>query len=188
MKHLIETMPPGLLGAVIAAVLLLAIYAVRKGYLKVHVKGFDLERPSVGNEPAKAMQPMTKNREMLLRMVNFTEDLMDWGQQEVTNRIRNQYGGEVNFLVVRLVCEKIFDRCLTWIILNHIEDTKEYFETKSAECFRAVITTLGGYVPDRVRTNEYQSLMRGISEEFVREFIKGICAIKAKEKKNELPK
>lgn len=185
MHRLIDGLPLWAIWTMIGGVVITAIYAIRRGYLHVHVKGIDISRPSVGNEPKKGTPPLEQDRAKLMAMVNFTEDLMDWGQQEITNRIRNMYGGEVNFLVVRLVCEKVYDRCLTWIILNHIEDTSEYVTRKVEECYKALIAVLGGYVPDRVRTKEYQTMLRAISEEFVREFVRGICSIKERSNTDE---
>lgn len=182
MKDIILSIPTPYLVAIIMITTTVIIMAVKAGYLKVHLKGFDIERPSKGNEPTKYTPPLTSNRVALHKMVNFTEDFIEWGKQEIANRIRDMYPDkEVDYLIVALVCEKIYDRCLTWIILNHITDTDEYKHDKIAECYRTIIVALGPHRPDRVKDPAYQAMMKGMATEFVNEFVRRIVAFKKEE-------
>ena len=179
MKDIFLSIPTPYLAGILLIATTIAIMAVKAGYLKVHAKGFDIERPSKGNEPTKHTPPLTDNRITLHKMVSFTEDFIEWGKQEIANRIRSMYPEkDVDFLVITLVCEKIYDRCLTWIILNHITDTEEYKRDKVDECYRTIMTALGPHQPERVRDPAYQALMRGMAMEFINEFVRRIVIFK----------
>ena len=180
MKDLLLSLPSSYLAGAILIIAVVGVMAIKAGYLRLHIKGIDIERPSKGNEPNKNTPPLTGNRETLHKMVRFAEDYMAWCKKEVADSIKREYGS-VNNVFVTLVCEKIFDRALIWIILNHIEDTDKYKSRKIEETYKVMFVTAHEMVPERAELSEYQALLRKISQRFVSEFVHQMCEFKSEE-------
>ena len=180
MKDLLLSLPSSYLAGAILIIAVVGVMAIKAGYLRLHIKGIDIERPSKGNEPHKNTPPLTENREILYKLVRFAEDYMAWCKQEIAASIKREYGS-VNSVFVALVCEKIFDRALIWIILNHIEDTDKYKDRKIEETYKVMSAMAYELVPERAEKKEYMQLLMNISKKFVVEFIKQVCEFKAEE-------
>lgn len=176
----LSELPPeqyALVALTILIFLPIVIYLVSKGLLKINVKGFSLEKPSVGNEPTKETPPLTRDRELLLEETRFTETFIEYTKSKVLNEMTERNLGN-NFLNIILVCEKMHERCLTWIILNHITDTPEYINLKIEESYRAVIAATQQIHPELNENKEFQELMKTLCEEFTKAFINGYLSVK----------
>ena len=164
-------------GVIVITVVVVVLVLVSKGLLKIRVKDVNLEAPSRDNKPTGKRAHEMVDRTFLYREVNYLEDFIQGAKVRI-GLFLGERNLEYSPKLVAMVCDKLHNRMLTWIILNHISTSDSYINSKTTEAFSAVISILNKNAPELLRDSIRYKALNEVVTILVKEFIPELVKIK----------
>lgn len=162
----------------LTGLIIVSCIAIQKGILHIKVKGIVVGRPSLDNKPTQIENQEHVSRYALYGMVNFIEDFIESLPPRIIMIIKKQFRVEPDPAFITGICDKMHERMLTWIILNHIEETDEYISRKTGEAVKAVLAFAQATSPQLIYRDTFLSCVTEICTQLTREFVRQIVLFK----------